>query len=38
MAIENAAASAKPMPSEGPAITVGCEIVMTATGETKLFC
>jgi hypothetical protein len=38
MAIENAAASAKPMPTECPAISVGCEVVTTATGETKLFC
>jgi hypothetical protein len=38
MAIENAAASAKPMPSEDATISLGCEIVTTATGEPQLFC
>jgi hypothetical protein len=38
MAIEGAAASAKPMSCQGPAVAVGCEVITTATGESQLFC
>jgi hypothetical protein len=38
MSIEGAAASAKPMSCQGPAIAVGCEVITTANGEPQLFC